>query len=98
MSRIHNTGCTGSRLGSGWIGVTLPEPDRHSGPADPDPTPFQPNVEPNYTFSKNFNILSKNINNFVADEIVQDPDPDLDAVGINVEIRIYPQHWIIQNP
>ncbi len=39
-------------FGRGTIGIILPE-------SDPNPFPFQPGVKLNYTFSRNFKILSK---------------------------------------
>jgi hypothetical protein len=46
-----NTQFCGS--GSVRIEIILTDPDRHLGPADPDPYPFQPNVKLNYTFAQN---------------------------------------------
>ncbi len=52
---------SGSESRSGRIGIIfLPDQNRQSGPADPDPhsdqdpdlNPFQPNVQTNYTFQK----------------------------------------------
>jgi hypothetical protein len=38
----------------------LPDPHPHSGPVDPDPYPFQPNIKIHF-FPENFNKLSKEI-------------------------------------
>ncbi len=44
-----------------FLGIILPDPDPHLGPAaqDPDPYPFQPNVKLTIFFSDSFKILSK---------------------------------------
>ncbi len=59
---------SGSESRSGRIGIIFwPDRNRHPGPADPDPhsdqdpdlNPFQPNVQLNYTFFKNFQYVVK---------------------------------------
>ncbi len=44
---------------SGRIGIILADPDRHAGPADPDPYPFQADVKLKLLFTENFNIPSE---------------------------------------
>ncbi len=39
-------------------------PDRYPGPADSDPDPFQPNVQLDYTFSRKFQFIDHNIENY----------------------------------
>jgi hypothetical protein len=39
---------------SGRIGIILADPDRHPGPADPDPYPFQADVKLKFTFYRKF--------------------------------------------